>query len=161
MRSCACRDRKANAKFRSRISIALPGNTPNVDTNLQADELITAVDLPAMPFAVRSHYLKMRDRASYAFALVSVAAVLDLGAEGTITSARIALGGVAHKPWRALEAEKQLIGKKAMRQHRSRAAAEASSRAAKGYAAQRIQNRTGETQHRARAHHGRAMALNI
>src|SRR3979411_1998585 len=57
----------------------LPGSTPNVDTNLKEDELITAVDLPAAPLATRSHYLKMRDRASYAFALVSVAAILDLG----------------------------------------------------------------------------------
>src|SRR6059058_4442083 len=56
----------------------LPGETPNVDTNLGADELITSVDLPAMPAATRSHYLKVRDRASYAFALMSVAAVLDL-----------------------------------------------------------------------------------
>ncbi|HEY0368428.1 MAG TPA: xanthine dehydrogenase family protein subunit M, partial [Chthoniobacterales bacterium] len=56
----------------------LPGTTPNIDTNLNADELITAVDLPAMPFATRSHYLKMRDRASYAFALVSVAAAINV-----------------------------------------------------------------------------------
>src|SRR5213082_3995108 len=79
----------------------LPENTPNIDTNLQADELITAVDLPAIPFATRSHYLKVRDRASYAFALVSVAAALDLGSNKKINAARLALGGVAHKPWRA------------------------------------------------------------
>ena len=85
----------------------LPGSTPNVDTNLQPDELITAVDLPA-PFATRSHYLKVRDRASYAFALVSVAAALDV--ENGPIAARIALGGVAHKPWRALEAERALAG---------------------------------------------------
>ena len=78
--SCACTDRKANAKFRSPISIVCPASTPNIDTNLQPDELITAVDLPALPFATRSYYLKMRDRASYAFALVSVAAMLELGA---------------------------------------------------------------------------------
>src|SRR5213082_933502 len=89
----------------------LPGNTPDRDTNLARDELITAVDLPAIPFATRSYYLKIRDRASYAFALVSVAALLDLD-DGQIRSARIALGGVAHKPWRALKAEKQLAGKK-------------------------------------------------
>ncbi|PYI87106.1 MAG: FAD-binding molybdopterin dehydrogenase [Verrucomicrobia bacterium] len=89
----------------------LPGNTPDRDTNLARDELITAVDLPAIPFATRSHYLKIRDRASYAFALVSVAALLDLDG-GQIRSVRIALGGVAHKPWRALKAEKQLAGKK-------------------------------------------------
>ncbi len=77
----------------------LPGDTPNVETNLQPNELITAVDLPAIPFATRSHYLKVRDRASYAFALVSVAAALEMEG-GQIKSARIALGGVAHKPWR-------------------------------------------------------------
>ena len=110
----------------------LPGDTPNVDTNLQPDELITAVDLPAMPFATRSHYLKMRDRASYAFALVSVAAILDLGSDGTINGARIALGGVAHKPWRALEAEKGLVGQKADEKS-FRAAAEAALTGAKGY----------------------------
>ncbi len=109
----------------------LPGETPNIDTNLQADELITAVDLPAMPFAVRSHYLKVRDRASYAFALVSVAAVLDLEG-GTIRSARIALGGVAHKPWRAQKAEQTLVGQKADEQT-FRAAAEAELANAKAY----------------------------
>src|SRR5438270_12455577 len=88
----------------------LPGNTPDRDTNLARDELITAVDLPAIPFATRSHYLKIRDRASYAFALVSVAALLDLD-RGQIRSAGIALGGVAHKACRALEAEKQLACK--------------------------------------------------
>src|SRR5437870_11170339 len=70
----------------------LPGNTPNVDTNLQPDELITAVDLPSIPFATRSHYLKVRDRASYAFALVSVAAILDLDQGRKIKAARVALG---------------------------------------------------------------------
>ena len=110
----------------------LPGKTPNVDTNLQPDELITAVDLPALPFATRSHYLKIRDRASYAFAIVSVAAILDLRADGTINGARIALGGVAHKPWRAFEAEKKLIGQKADEKS-LRAAAEAALAGAKGY----------------------------
>jgi xanthine dehydrogenase YagS FAD-binding subunit len=110
----------------------LPGNTPNVDTNLQPDELITAVDLPAMPFATRSHYLKVRDRASYAFAIVSVAAILDLRPDGTINGARIALGGVAHKPWRAFDAEKKLIGQKADEKS-FRAAAEAALSGAKGY----------------------------
>ncbi|HMJ06661.1 MAG TPA: xanthine dehydrogenase family protein subunit M [Chthoniobacterales bacterium] len=100
----------------------LPGDTPNVDTNLQADELITAVDLPPLPPTARSHYLKMRDRASYAFALVSVAAVLDLRPDGTVNGARIALGGVAHKPWRALEAEKALVGQKIDATSLSRAA---------------------------------------
>ena len=91
----------------------LPGNTPDQETNLGADELITAVDLPASKFAVRSHYLKVRDRASYAFALVSAAVALDLGADGTIGAARVALGGVAHKPWRATKAEQKLTGAKA------------------------------------------------
>ena len=110
----------------------LPGSTPNIETNLQPDELITAVDLPAMPFATRSHYLKVRDRASYAFAIVSVAAILDLRPDGTINGARIALGGVAHKPWRAQKAEKELIGKTAD-EKTFRAAAEAELAAAKGY----------------------------
>ena len=109
----------------------LPGNTPNVDTNLQADELITAVDLPAIPFATRSHYLKVRDRASYAFALVSVAVVLDLQ-NGKISGARVALGGVAHKPWRAQKAEATLVGQTAD-EKTFRAAAEAELAAAKGY----------------------------
>ena len=109
----------------------LPGDTPNVDTNLSTDELITAVDLPALPFATRSHYVKLRDRASYAFALVSVAAALDLQ-NGKINAARVALGGVAHKPWRAQKAEQLLIGKSADEQT-FRAAAEAELAAAKGY----------------------------
>ena len=110
----------------------LPGSTPNVDTNLQPDELITAVDLPAMPFAVRSHYLKVRDRASYAFAIVSVAAILDLRSDGTINAARIALGGVAHKPWRAFDAEKNLLGQKADEKS-FHVAAETALTGAKGY----------------------------
>ncbi len=88
----------------------LPGSTPNVDTNLRHGELIVAVDLPASPVAARSHYLKVRDRASYAFALVSAAVAL-YAPSGTIEQARIALGGVAHKPWRALEAERALQGR--------------------------------------------------
>jgi xanthine dehydrogenase YagS FAD-binding subunit len=90
----------------------LPGNTPEVDTNLKHGELITSIDLPATPSARRSHYLKVRDRNSYAFALVSVAAVLDVDG-GTIRDARIALGGVAHKPWRGPSAERLLVGKSA------------------------------------------------
>jgi xanthine dehydrogenase YagS FAD-binding subunit len=99
-----------------RIRIAdfhrLPGATPEVDTNLKPEELILSIDLPASPYATHSHYLKVRDRASYEFALVSVAAALELDG-GTIRSARIALGGVAHKPWRAESAEKLLTGQKA------------------------------------------------
>src|SRR5256886_4188628 len=110
----------------------LPGNTPERDTNLRPDELIIAVDLPAMPFAARSHYLKLRDRASYAFALVSVGAVLDLSSNNKINAARVALGGVAHKPWRANAAEKTLIGQEA-NENTFRAAAEAELAPAKGY----------------------------
>ncbi len=88
----------------------LPGETPNVDTNLKPDELITAVDLPALPFARNSMYRKVRDRASYAFALVSVAAALEIE-NGLIKQVRLALGGVAHKPWRAFTAEEYLNGK--------------------------------------------------
>lgn len=111
----------------------LPGSTPNVDTNLKEDELITAVDLPAVPFATRSHYLKVRERASYAFALVSVAAALEIDAGRKITAVRIALGGVAHKPWRAQKAEQQLVGREA-NEKAFRAAAEAELAAAKAYA---------------------------
>ncbi len=110
----------------------LPGDTPDRDTNLKPDELIIAVDLPAMPFATRSHYLKVRDRASYAFALVSVAAAIDLGSNKKINAARLALGGVAHKPWRANAAEKKLIGQEA-NEKTFRAAAEAELAPAKGY----------------------------
>lgn len=89
----------------------LPGDTPERDTNLAPGELITAVDLPSNGFARHWHYLKLRDRASYAFALVSVAAALEIGDDGTVRDARIALGGVAHKPWRARDAEKRLVGR--------------------------------------------------
>jgi xanthine dehydrogenase YagS FAD-binding subunit len=85
-----------------------------------------------MSFAARSHYLKVRDRASYAFALVSVAVALDLDPNKKINSVRVALGGVAHKPWRANAAEKELIGKTAD-EKTFRAAAEAELAAAKGY----------------------------
>ncbi|KMY85094.1 Periplasmic aromatic aldehyde oxidoreductase, FAD binding subunit YagS [Candidatus Paraburkholderia calva] len=78
----------------------LPGERPDLDTTLAPGELITAVDLPPPLFARHSKYLKVRDRASYAFALVSVAAALQMDSN-TVTSARIALGGVAHKPWHA------------------------------------------------------------
>ncbi len=88
----------------------LPGDTPNRDTNLEPGELIVSVDLPALPFARRSMYRKVRDRASYAFAIVSVAAALEVG-NGAAKQVRIALGGVAHKPWRAQKAEQFLTGK--------------------------------------------------
>jgi xanthine dehydrogenase YagS FAD-binding subunit len=88
----------------------LPGSTPNVDNSLAAGELITAVVLPPVPFAASGVYLKLRDRASYAFALISVAAALEMK-NGKIQQGRMALGGVAHKPWRSLEAEAFLQGK--------------------------------------------------
>jgi xanthine dehydrogenase YagS FAD-binding subunit len=88
----------------------LPGDTPQIDTTLRADELIYAIDLPASPYAQHSRYLKIRDRASYDFALVSVAAALEI-TNNTVRSARLALGGVAHKPWRAEKAEALLQGK--------------------------------------------------
>ncbi|MFN2535312.1 MAG: xanthine dehydrogenase family protein subunit M [Pseudonocardiaceae bacterium] len=87
----------------------LPGDEPDRDTMLRHGELITAVDLPNLPIAARSAYRKVRDRASYAFALVSVAAAVDV-ADGVIRDARIALGGLAHKPWRARRAEDLLRG---------------------------------------------------
>jgi xanthine dehydrogenase YagS FAD-binding subunit len=109
----------------------LPGDTPQIDTNLKADEIITAVDLPAKGFAEHYHYLKVRDRTSYAFALVSVAAALEMDGK-TIKDARLAMGGVAHKPWRDPQAEAILRGKEATREN-FRAAAEALLKGAKGF----------------------------
>lgn len=90
----------------------LPGDTPQHETNLRTDELITSVELPARGFAENYTYLKIRDRLSYAFALVSVAAGLELNGN-TIREGRFALGGVAHKPWRKADAEAALRGKAA------------------------------------------------
>jgi xanthine dehydrogenase YagS FAD-binding subunit len=90
----------------------LPGDTPQIDTNLKADEMITAVDLPAKGFSEHYEYLKVRDRTSYAFALVSVAAALEMEGD-RIKEARLAMGGVAHKPWRKREAELLMNGKTA------------------------------------------------
>ena len=87
----------------------LPGDTPDIETVLEPGDLVTAVELPAMGLAGRSTYRKVRDRASYAFALVSVAAVLEV-TEGRVGDVRLALGGVAHKPWRARRAEALLKG---------------------------------------------------
>jgi len=99
----------------------LPGDTPHLDSNLRADEIITAVDLPPKGFARNHSYLKIRDRLSYAFALVSVAVGLEIDG-GTIKEARLALGGVAHKPWRDRNAEGQLTGAPATRETFARAA---------------------------------------
>ncbi|AUS77732.1 xanthine dehydrogenase family protein subunit M [Actinoalloteichus sp. AHMU CJ021] len=101
----------------------LPGDEPRRDTVLEHGELITAVDLPRLPPTTRSAYRKVRDRASYAFALVSVAAALTV-TDGVVRDVRIALGGVAHKPWRATRAEETLRGADA-RPASFRAAAEA------------------------------------
>src|SRR5512132_3501384 len=90
----------------------LPDDRPHLDTTLRDHELITSVDLPSEGFADHSAYLKVRERASYAFALVSVAAALELEGD-RIKEARLALGGVAHKPWRNLEAELAMRGKPA------------------------------------------------
>jgi xanthine dehydrogenase YagS FAD-binding subunit len=87
----------------------LPGDTPHVETVLERDELITAVELPPAAVAATSRYRKVRDRASYAFALVSVAAALEV-ADGAVAEVRLALGGVAPRPWRAHEAERLLRG---------------------------------------------------
>lgn len=108
----------------------LPGDTPERDTNLEPGELITAVDLPNETFATNYTYLKLRDRLSYAFALVSVAAALRIE-NGQVADARIALGGVAHKPWRDRNAEGLLVGKPPERQH-FQAVADAILRDAKG-----------------------------
>jgi xanthine dehydrogenase YagS FAD-binding subunit len=99
----------------------LPGDTPQIDTNLRPNEIITAIELPPQGFASNYSYLKIRDRLSYAFALVSVAAAVEL--EGnTIRQARFALGGVAHKPWRDPDAEARLTGRAPSEANFSRAA---------------------------------------
>jgi xanthine dehydrogenase YagS FAD-binding subunit len=90
----------------------LPGDTPNVETVLQPGEMITAIDIPASAAAKRSHYLKVRDRASFEFALVSAAVALELDG-GTVRSVRVAAGGVGTKPWRLPEVEDALTGKQA------------------------------------------------
>jgi xanthine dehydrogenase YagS FAD-binding subunit len=109
----------------------LPGDTPQIDNNLQKGELIIAVEIPDSPFTKNVHYLKVRDRASYAFALVSVAAALDLNGK-TIKNARLAMGGVAHKPWRLKDAEKSLTGKQATEEN-FRQAAEIAMQGAKAF----------------------------
>ncbi|MEU6222590.1 xanthine dehydrogenase family protein subunit M [Streptomyces sp. NPDC047042] len=108
----------------------LPGDTPHIESVLAPDELITAVELPPVPVAAHSLYRKVRDRASYAFALVSVAAALAVE-DGVITDVRLALGGVATKPWRATEAERFLLGQPPT-EEAFRRAAEAELAAAEG-----------------------------
>ena len=104
--------RKPNGEQRS-IDFAdfhlLPGDTPEIETALEHGELIEAVEIPPLPWAKRSHYLKVRDRHSYAYALVSVAVALEIEAD-KIVNARVAMGGVGTKPWRSPEAESALVG---------------------------------------------------
>ncbi len=107
----------------------LPGDMPQKDNNLEHGELITSIEIPKNNFANKSYYLKVRDRASYAFALVSVAAALEMNGN-KIAAVRVAMGGVSHKPWRAMEAEKMLVGKEATEAN-FKAAAEAEMKNAK------------------------------
>lgn len=93
----------------------LPGATPHIESALDRGELITGIDLPNLPMAANSHYLKVRDRASYEFALTSAAVALEVN-DGVVKDARIALGGVATKPWRVRAAELHLVGKPAGRE---------------------------------------------
>ena len=109
----------------------LPGNQPEKDNTLQNNEMIVSVEIPDNAFGKNSHYMKVRDRASYAFALVSVAAALNLDGK-VIKEARLAMGGVAHKPWRLKEAEKALIGKPAT-EETFRQAAEIAMQGAKAF----------------------------
>lgn len=109
----------------------LPGDTPHIDNNLRNGDIITAIDLPARGFPGHFAYLKVRDRASYAFALVSVAVGLEMKG-GVVTDARLALGGVAHKPWRNTDAEAMLKGIEVTRDH-FEAVAFAMVRDAKGF----------------------------
>jgi xanthine dehydrogenase YagS FAD-binding subunit len=109
----------------------LPGDDPSKDNTLLKGELITGVTIPKNSFTKNVYYLKIRDRSSYAFALVSVAAALELNGN-TIKNARLAMGGVAHKPWRLTEAEKFLVGKTASKENFTKAA-ELGMKGAKGY----------------------------
>ena len=110
----------------------LPGEEPHIDNNLGPDEIITGIRIPSSGFTKHYSYLKLRDRPSYAFALVSVAAAFELDAEHNIRKVRIALGGVAHKPWRMPEVEATMVGKPATPETFS-AAAEMLLAGAKGY----------------------------
>ena len=131
------------------------GDDPAMETVLEHGELITAVELAATrPFFRRSHYLKVRDRASFEFALASAAAALDVK-DGTITAARVALGGVATKPWRAAEAEKALVGAKPAQEAAYAAARNGGPAGREAAEVQRLQDRTGRAGHRPGADHRR------
>jgi len=120
----------------------LPADSPEVDNTLKQGELITAIQLPKSNLAANSYYLKIRDRSSYAFALVSVAAGLVIR-DNVIRDARVAMGGVAHKPWRAAETEKYLNGKAATDENFA-AAAEAEMKAAKPFEHNRFKVELGK-----------------
>ncbi|QPH40038.1 FAD binding domain-containing protein [Pedobacter endophyticus] len=125
----------ANAKGERKLLFKdfhrLPGDTPQLDNNLKADEMIIRLEIPANNLAAHSHYLKVRDRASYAFALVSVAAAVEIS-DNKIKDVRLAMGGVAHKPWRLTASEDFLKGKEANAQNFEQAASLAMS-GAKGF----------------------------
>ena len=137
-----------SARSRSRISIACPATRRSATPIWSPNEIITAIELPPQGFRANYTYLKIRDRLSYAFALVSVAAALELDGD-TIKEARLALGGVAHKPWRDSAAEAALRGQRADASAFARAA-DILLRDAKGFRAQRFQDRAGAARHRAR-----------
>ena len=99
----------AHAQFQSGELHRAPGDTPDVETTLEPGEIITAVAIPASSYAGRSHFLKVRDRASFEFALASAAVAIDT-VDGVVTEARVAVGGVATKPWRLPEVEEVLVG---------------------------------------------------
>ena len=127
--------RRANGRSRLEDFHRLPGDRPDKDNTLERTELITAVTLlpaSAVAFNGHVHYLKVRDRSSYAFALVSVAAALDMDGT-TIREARLAMGGVAHKPWRLHGAEAFLKGKPWPHEATFRQAAEIAMQGAKAY----------------------------
>jgi xanthine dehydrogenase YagS FAD-binding subunit len=122
---------KGNRRIAFQNFHRLPGDTPQKDNTLERGELIVAVEIPDNPYNEHVHYLKVRDRTSYAFALVSVAAAVELQGD-TIKDVRLGMGGVAHKPWRLTEAENFLKGKSAS-EAVFRQAAELAMRGAKGY----------------------------
>ena len=152
-RRCMSPGRRARARSPLPISTGCRADTPQRDTNSRADEIVTAVELPPRGFAANYTYLKIRDRLSYAFALVSVAAALELDGD-TIKEARLALGGVAHKPWRDPSAEAALRGRTAQPRRHSRARPTLCCATPKAYGAQRLQDRSGAPRHRPRADAG-------
>jgi xanthine dehydrogenase YagS FAD-binding subunit len=101
----------------------LPGSTPHIEAELRPGEVIAAITVPANPVARRSHYLKVRDRASFEFAVVSAAVALDMQDDGRIRQARVAVGGVGTKPWRLPNVEAALAGSSLQREGLRRAAA--------------------------------------